>query len=207
MRLGNLLVNLGTAALGTLNPIVGASIAAVLNTAFDSDDDKVKLEDTGQTILNKLNLLPSDQKEKLLKEDVSLQLQLSEERINRDNNNLSLNKMLNSNETANRIVAKCATSVLVSIAVYGSLIVIVALCQIYLLTCSDTMETTRIQALSDVLPSWELVGTMLVVPAFVVKSFFSSQTKDMLTLTNGMNGFKTSTFSENLKSLVRSKRQ
>ena len=206
MKLSSVLVNLGGAALSTINPILGASAVALVNSFMDNDEDKVTLESTGQDALNRINTLPDNTRAKLLSQDVTLQIKLSEERMHVSDNHASITKLLNTSNTANTVVLKAANTVFMAIAVYGGMMSLITCLQVWLLLYSETpVDLATITALGNLLPEWEVVGLMLSAPVIIIYRFFGAQSKDTLALTNAMNGHKTVTVGETLKSLVRRK--
>lgn len=203
MKLSKVLLDLGTSALSTINPIAGAGVKTLVNMFLDTDD-QISDQTTGQDILNRINLLPEGDKQKLLSQNVELEIQLSQERINANDNSVAVAKLLSNNTTANEIVSQAAKTVQRAITLYGVLLLAIAVCQLIALVTGDDISIDRINAIKGVIPSWETVATMLGVPTIIIYRFLGVQSQDNRTLSNSMNGFRNHSTSESIKSMVTS---
>lgn len=201
MKLGKVLLDIGASALSTINPPIATAVMFLVNKFLD-DDQQVTLESTGQDLMNRINLLPESTRQELLESDVTLQIQLSQERMNNSDNNVALSKVLNNSKTAQTIVMQSANLVFTTIFVYGLILLLSTIAQAVALIWYPEMEVERVKALKDVIPTWETIATMLTVPTIIIYRYFGAQSKDNRTLTNAINGYKTPTTGEALQSIM-----
>ena len=203
MKLGELLTNVGGAALTTINPVLGGSIMALVNSFIGDDDGggKITLENTGQDILNHIGLLDDSEKKKLLSQNVDVQIQMSKERINQSNNELMSTRMLTDNDVTKKAIEVSMKTVISTIAVYGILLTLIVVVQMCLISFSE-VSLERIAMMKDLLPDWSTIAAIIGIPSLVIRSIFSYRTRDTTIVANAAVGQKTTTVTQGLKDII-----